>query len=387
MVGLLMSCGQIGGNPWEGKNARCVQGLTTGPYHIPWAGGNLRPGPRPRAAQIHTRAARDLVAKPPRAGRGQDDTARVGTAEAVALPALLVPQPLEGMGVAHVTFPRPAVAIRAQERLGAQGQLRGDKGLNRRRWLAWPRRFGAARGLAPPDHDLAAPPGQHRGPQPPPRVHLGARPAGLRCPARRGRGPSLGRAEPVAWFARGAAALVGRLWGQRLELGADRDAAHRLDRIGPGTDRGLGGITAVGHGPAGAPGPLRSRTIEAVAGELTTGPRRDVTRGGWLGCAREGEADRDAQAMAGPPREGERPGAEDAVHAPKRPVLWAGGAGAMAGPVAAVELAASFLLGSIVNDAPQALVLGAHVGGPADDGAPELPSSGIAGATEEDSAS
>jgi hypothetical protein len=77
------------------------------------------------------------------------------------------------------------------------------------------------------------------------------------------------------------------------------------------------------------------------------------------------------------------PSSRTSSHAPTRPVLWAGGAGAMAGPVAAVELAASFLLGSIVNDDPQALALGATVGGPADDGAPELPSSGIAGATEE----
>ena len=182
-----------------------------------------------------------------------------------------------------------------------------------------------------------------------------------------------------------------RFWvgfgGHLLALGADREAAHRLDRLGPVTDIVLGGITAVGHGPDGAPGPLRRSNIEEVAGELLMGARRNVKRGGVLGVEIECAADRDAQAMAGPPRAGERHGAEDAVQAPKRPVLLAGGAGAMAVPVAAVDLAASFVLGSIVNDDPNDLVRGDNVGGPADDGAPELPSSVIEGATEEDIAS
>ena len=61
----------------------------------------------------------------------------------------------------------------------------------------------------------------------------------------------------------------------------------------------------------------------------------------------------------------------------------AGGAGAIAVPVAAFDLAASFFLGRIVKDDPNDLVGGDTVGGPADDGAPELPSSVIEGATEE----
>ena len=133
MVGLLMIFGQIGGKPWYGKNSRFVQGLTTGPYHIQLAGGNLLPVPRPIAAQIHTRAALDLVEKPQRAGRCHDETARVGTDDALSFPALILPQTLEGIGVANVNFHRSAVAILAQERVGAQGQLRGEKGLNRRR--------------------------------------------------------------------------------------------------------------------------------------------------------------------------------------------------------------------------------------------------------------
>lgn len=159
MGGLLRIFGQIGGKPWYGKNSRFVQGLTTGPHHIQLAGGNLLPVPRPIAAQIYTRAALDLVEKPQRAGRCHDETARVGTDDALSCPALILPQTREGIGVAHVNFHRPAVAILAQDRASAQGQSRGAKGLNRRRWLALPRLFGAASGLAPHHHDPDEPPG------------------------------------------------------------------------------------------------------------------------------------------------------------------------------------------------------------------------------------
>ena len=50
----------------------------------------------------------------------------------------------------------------------------------------------------------------------------------------------------------------------------------------------------------------------------------------------------------------------------------------------AFDLAAGFFLGRIVEDDPNDLVVGDTLGGPADDGTPELPSSVIEGATEED---
>jgi hypothetical protein len=56
----------------------------------------------------------------------------------------------------------------------------------------------------------------------------------------------------------------------------------------------------------------------------------------------------------------------------------------MTGPIAAVDLAASFFLGRIVTDDPYDLVVGDTGGGSADDRAPEWPSSVIEGATEED---
>jgi len=203
----------------------------------------------------------------------------------------------------------------------------------------------------------------------------------VRGPARLGLGQRLGRAEPVACVARGAAALVGRLWGPLRALGAGRQAAHRLARLGPVPAIGRGGLAAVGHGPAVAPGPRLGSTIAAGAGALPAGPRRDVALVGGLGVASACKAHRDAQAMAGPPRAGARQEAADAGQAPTRPGLVAGGAGAMAVPVAAGALAASVVLGRIVHDDPHDLVGGDTGGGPADDGAPAWPSAVIEGAT------
>ena len=119
MVGLLMIFGQIWGEPWYGKNSGLVQGLTTGPHHVELAGGNFLSVPGPIAAQIERRAALDLVEKPQSACRRHDETERVGADDALPLAALILPQPIEGIGVANCNFHRPAVAILAQDRRAA----------------------------------------------------------------------------------------------------------------------------------------------------------------------------------------------------------------------------------------------------------------------------
>ncbi len=103
-----------------------------------------------------------------------------------------------------------------------------------------------------------------------------------------------------------------------------------------------------------------------------------------LGFEVEFEANRDAEAMAGPALEGKRHDAQDEVQAPKRPVFLSGGAGAIAVAADAFDLAAGFFLGRIVEDDPNDLAVGDKLGGQADDSAPELPSSVVEGATEED---
>ena len=111
MFGLLMIFGQIRGEPWYGNNSGVIQGLTTGPHHVKLAGSDFLSVPRPIAAQIERRAALDLVDKPQRACRRHDQTERVGADDALPLTALILPQSIEGVGVANFNFHRPAVAI------------------------------------------------------------------------------------------------------------------------------------------------------------------------------------------------------------------------------------------------------------------------------------
>ena len=91
-------------------------------------------------------------------------------------------------------------------------------------------------------------------PQATPALELGARFAWVRCPAGLGLHQGLGRADQVAFFAGGAPALVGRLWGHLVELSTDRETPHRMDRLGQLTDIILGGIATVSQAPDGTPG-------------------------------------------------------------------------------------------------------------------------------------
>src|SRR6266851_7968619 len=141
MFGLLIIFGQIRGEPCYGHNSGVIQGLTTGAHYVKLAGSNLLSVPRPIATQIERRATLDLVDKPQRACRRQDQTERVGADDALPLPALILPQPIESIGVADFNFHRPAVAILVQDVLGAQSQISGEKGFDGWGWFSLPRPF------------------------------------------------------------------------------------------------------------------------------------------------------------------------------------------------------------------------------------------------------
>jgi hypothetical protein len=49
--------------------------------------------------------------EPQRAGSGQAQTQRVGAYDALALATLILPEPIEGIGVANFNFYGPALAI------------------------------------------------------------------------------------------------------------------------------------------------------------------------------------------------------------------------------------------------------------------------------------
>src|SRR5689334_9331949 len=111
MVRLLMICGQSWGEPWYGKNAGLVQGLTTGPHHIQLTRGSFLSVPGPIVAQVERRATLDLVDKPQGACRRQDQPECIGADDALPLPTLIAPQPIEGIGVTDGNFHGPATAI------------------------------------------------------------------------------------------------------------------------------------------------------------------------------------------------------------------------------------------------------------------------------------
>src|SRR5919198_4313595 len=232
MFGLLVIFGQFWGEPWYGKNAGRMEGLPTGLRYVKLAGGRFLSVPGPVAAQRHTRAAINLVDKPQRACRGQDQTPWVRPDDALAFPALLLAPTREGVGVTDGDVHRPAVAILREDVLRAQGEIGREKRLDRRRWFARSSPFGAVCALTPYDHDPQEPPRPHRVPQATPGLALGARFARVGLPPLRGLRQGCGRANQVAFFARGATTLGS--WGrwQLIELGADRATPHDVGRLG-----------------------------------------------------------------------------------------------------------------------------------------------------------
>ena len=254
MFGLLDIFGPLWGEPWYGKNAGLMEGLPTGLRDIELTGSRFLSVPRPVAAQRHPRAAINLFDKPQRACRGQDQTQRVGPYDALAFTTLLLAQTREGVGVTDGNFHRPAVTILREDVLRAQGEIGREKRLDRWGWFAVARTFGAALALTPYDHNPQESPRQHRVPQATPGLDLGARFARMWLPPLSGLRQGFGRANQVAFFARGATTLgSGGRW-QLVELGADRETPHDMGRLGQLPDIVLGGIATVRQAPDGASG-------------------------------------------------------------------------------------------------------------------------------------
>src|SRR5918999_5901819 len=117
-----MICGQIGAEPWYGTNSRFLQGLTTSPHPSELAGSHLVSIPRSMTAQRARHATFDLVDKPQRTRCSHEQTKRIGTDDALPLPALSLPQTIEGVGVTDGNCHRPAVALLVQDVLETQGK-------------------------------------------------------------------------------------------------------------------------------------------------------------------------------------------------------------------------------------------------------------------------
>jgi len=306
----------IRGAPRYGKNAGLVQGLATGPYHLSWAGGDLLPVPGPVATEMPDRAARNVGETPPRACRCHDPTQRVDADATLPCTALLLPQPLTGMGVAEVQFHGPAVASLASDDVEAQGESGGEQGRDRRSWWVAPRRFEAAGGSAPHAHALEESSGPHRVPPPTPGVHLGPHCARVRGPAGLRGGQGLGRTAHVAFFARGPATFLGERGGPRVERGMAREAASDRGRSGEAPPRVLGGRATLREGTERPPRHWLRHASEPGAGQRPSGTIGDGERLGLGRLAIACEAHRETAVVAGPRREGQTHATQHAVPAP-----------------------------------------------------------------------
>jgi len=136
-----------------------MQGLTPGPYHIKLAGCLFLPVPRPVVAQCKRPATFGLVHTPERARCSHDETERIGPQDALPPAALILPQPIEGVGVANGNFHGPAVTIPSQDVVGAQRQIGGEKGFKGRGRVSLPRPFGRAWTITSQHHDPYEAPG------------------------------------------------------------------------------------------------------------------------------------------------------------------------------------------------------------------------------------
>jgi hypothetical protein len=157
-----------------------------------------------------------------------------------------------------------------------------------------------------------------------------------------------------------------------------------MGRLRAVTDIVFGDIATVGQGTAMPCGELRRKKIEHVPGQLPSGTIRDVECWGLRRFHIEFEPNRDAEAVPGPPCERNAHDAQDAVHAPQRPVFLAGGARAMAITGEPLNRAPGFVLGRIVEAAPYDRALRAIPGCQADNRPPEVPTFVVEGTPEAD---
>src|SRR5207244_5022738 len=120
-------------------------------------------------------------------------------------------------------------------------------------------------------------------------------------------------------------------------------------------------------------GHLLSHEIEDVTGQLTAGTIRHVELVGLRFFEIEFEANRHAEAVAGPTRERYVHHAQDEVQAPQRTVFLSGGARAITVAGEPFDMGTSFFLGRVVEADANDFALGDTLGRQADDSLPELP--------------
>src|SRR5215218_3437062 len=156
-----------------------------------------------------------------------------------------------------------------------------------------------------------------------------------------------------------------------------------MGRVGQLTNIVLGGIATVSQTPDRTPGQLLGHKIEDSTGQLTSGLIRYLERFGLVGFEIQFKANRDAEAVAWPTREGDAHDPQNEVQAPQRAVFLPGGASAIAVAAEPLDMGTRFFLGGIVEDDANDDARGDKAGRQTYDGTPELAAFVVEGSTKE----
>ena len=130
-----------------------------------------------------------------------------------------------------------------------------------------------------------------------------------------------------------------------------------MDRRRQLTDIVLGAIASISQATDGPPRQLLGYEIEDITGQLTSGTIRHVEGGGLGRFEIQFEANRDAEAVAGPTLKGNAHDPQNEVQAPQRPVFLPCGAGAITVAGESFDMGTGFFLGGIVEADPNDLAL------------------------------
>src|SRR5712691_4684219 len=195
-----------------GKNACPLQVFTAGPRHVKLAGGYLVTVPRPQPLQRHGGLLRTCDDTPQGTGSRHEEAKGIGTPHALVLPTLVLRHAIRGMAITASNCHGPAIVIRLQQDRGRArhlGAAKGFTGLETPKGLRAVGRFGALEVRSPDHHDPHGPSGEDAVPEPHPGWDKGPCFLWVRLPSGRGCREGLGRADPVAFFARCPAPALG----------------------------------------------------------------------------------------------------------------------------------------------------------------------------------
>ena len=266
--------------------------------------------------------------------------------------ALVWRHAIRGLAVTESTFHGPAIGRRLQPGVGSErhiGPAKGFQGLETPQGFAAVRLVGACKVRPPDHHDPEKPSGEDAVPYPHPGWEEGSGCLRVRLPSGRGRGEGLGRADPVAFFARRSTLALDPCERRLRECGRESETPDHRDGGGQGTSEGLGGLATIGGHAHGAGGEGCRALIDDAASQGTARARGPLEFVGQRCFARECQANGQAEMVAGPALSGDTPDGPPQVKTPQGALCLSGRAGTVAIVRSALARPAGLFHGGILK--------------------------------------